>query len=258
MNFIKEKKEFKKKGYIIVKFESIEKHIEKINTKIDLHLKKKNKIKTNPRVFHYNKSPRIVEAWKNIPEIKKIAYDRNIIKLLKILKKRDPIPFSSINFLKGTEQPLHSDYFHFATIPHNYLIGLWIALEDIKKDSGPLVIVEKSHKLPIITNEILKNKIPENEKQLKKNYTNYENFIKKIIKKNKLKSKELIIKKGEIILWDANTLHGAFKIKNRNLSRKSLVIHYHFSNCKKYYNPLYSLTSKNIYAERNINKLKIN
>ena len=51
-------------------------------------------------------------------------------------------------------------------------------------------------------------------------------------------------------------LHGAFKIKNKKLTRKSLVFHYHFSGCIKYYNPIYSLTSKNIYAERDLKKLK--
>ena len=66
--------------------------------------------------------------------------------------------------------------------------------------------------------------------------------------------KELIIKKGEIIIWDANLLHGAFKIKNKKLTRKSLVFHYHFAGCERYYNPIYSYSSKNIYALRDLKK----
>lgn len=249
---------FKRDGYIVVDLKNPKKKIDNINKKIDDLIKKKKNIKTNPKAFHYNSSPRIVETWKSIPEVKNLARDKFLLNLLNKLKKRKPIPFSTINFLKGTEQPMHSDYYHFATKPHGYLVGVWIALEDIDINSGPLTIVEKSHKLPMVTNEILNQKIPKNEKELKKNYTRYENFIKRLIKKKKLTFKEFPIKKGQAIIWDANTLHGAFKIKDKNITRKSLVIHYHFSGCKKYYNPLYSFVSKNIYSERNIKKLKIN
>jgi len=131
-------------------------------------------------------------------------------------------------------------------------------LEDVSIKSGPLAIVEKSHKLPIVTNEFLNQTIPKNETELKKNYTKYEKYIKQLVKKKKLRTVELPVKKGQIIIWDANTLHGAFKIRNPKLTRKSMVIHYHFSNCEKYYNPLYSLTSKKIYSQRNIKKIKIN
>ena len=87
--------------------------------------------------------------------------------------------------------------------------------------------------------------------------TIYENFIKKTIRKKKAKVKEVPIKKGEAIIWDANLLHGGLKIKDKNLTRKSLVYHYHFEGCKKYFNPIYSLVSKGIFAERDLNKLKI-
>ena len=257
MNIKDLKNNFVKKGYVITSVPSTLDDINKINKKIDSLLIRRD-FKTNPKAFHYNKSPRIVEAWKDIPEIRKIAYDKILIKLLKALKNnKKPIPFSSINFMKGTEQPMHSDYIHFATLPHNYLLGVWIAMEDINKDSGPLAIVEKSHKFPILSNEKLHLKIPKNEIELKKNYTIYENYIKNLINKNKSEIKELPIKKGDIIIWDANLLHGALKIKNNKLTRKSMVLHYHFAGCKKYYNPIYSMTSKKIYALRDLKKLKI-
>ena len=251
------KKKFKKNGYIILSLPHILKKIDTINKKIDRIIMNKN-FKTNPKSFHYNKSPRIVESWKKISEVRRIAYDKKLLKTLKILKNtKEPIPFSTINFLKGTEQPMHSDYIHFATLPKNYLVGVWIALEDVKKNAGPLAIVNASHKFPVLTNEKLNLKIPSNEKELKKNYTIYENFIKKTIRKKKAKVKEVPIKKGEAIIWDANLLHGGLKIKDKNLTRKSLVYHYHFEGCKKYFNPIYSLVSKGIFAERDLNKLKI-
>jgi hypothetical protein len=52
-------------------------------------------------------------------------------------------------------------------------------------------------------------------------------------------------------------LHGALKIKDNKLTRKSMVLHYHFAGCKKYFNPIYSMTSKKVYALRDLKKLKI-
>ena len=258
MKYTDIKKKFIKDGYAIISLPHILKKIDTINKKIDGIIINKN-FKTNPKSFHYNKSPRIVESWKKISEVRNIAYDKELLRILRILKKnKEPIPFSTINFLKGTEQPMHSDYIHFATLPENYLVGVWIALEDINKDAGPLAIINASHKFPVLTNEKLNLNIPSSEKELKKNYTIYENHIKKTIKIKKAKVKEIPIKKGELIIWDANLLHGGLKIKNKNLTRKSLVYHYHFEGCKKYFNPIYSFPSKGIFAERDLKKLKIN
>ena len=257
MNLILLKKKFKDTGYCVIDFSHLSKKIDKINLKIDLKLKRKN-IKTNPKAFHYNSSPRIVESWKYIKEVREIAHNKKLNKILRYLKNnRKPLPFSTINFIKGTEQPLHSDYIHFATIPDFYLVGVWLALEDVHINAGPLAIVEKSHKFPLLNNDKLKLKIPTNENELKKNYTIYEKEVKNILKKKKSKIKQIIIKKGEIIIWDANLLHGALKITDKKLTRKSLVFHYHFDDCKKYYNPIYSLPNINLYAERNLKNLVI-
>jgi hypothetical protein len=96
MNLNKLNIDFKKNGYIITSIPSFINQINKINKRIDLLIKKKD-FKTNPKAFHYNKSPRIVEAWKDILEIRKIAYNRILRKLLKKLKNnKEPIPFSTI------------------------------------------------------------------------------------------------------------------------------------------------------------------
>ena len=73
---------------------------------------------------------------------------------------RKPVPISTINFLKGTEQPLHSDYIHFGSTPELYLAGAWYALEDVDENNGPLTICPKSNKLSTIDFTDLNLKIP--------------------------------------------------------------------------------------------------
>ena len=57
-------------------------------------------------------------------------------------------------------------------MPHGYLTGVWIALENIHKDSGPLSIVKKSHKLPLFSFEKIGLSIPKSEKEFN-NITQY-------------------------------------------------------------------------------------
>ena len=107
------------------------------------------------------------------------------------------------------------------------ICGIWFALEDIHEDSGPLAVVEDGRQLPILTIDDLGLRIPKNTKELKSNYTVYEDKVREIVKLNSLHKKQVTIKKGQCLIWAANTLHGE-AINNPSLTRKSLVVHYHF------------------------------
>jgi len=241
-------------GYCVLDINSDDSVIDDVNVGIFNHLKKDNP-KLNPDYYHYNSSPRIIEAWKHIPAIISLANDKNVIEFLKLMYEREPLPFSTINFLKSSEQPLHSDYMHFSSKPERYLCGVWFALEDIDIDSGPLAVVKGSRDLPIVTIDELGLDIPKNTKQLKANYTVYEDAVRNIVSSNNLMKEPITIKKGQCLIWAANTLHGGSPINNPSLTRKSLVVHYHFSGCE-YYNPGFSSFKNDQIATRKLEIIK--
>jgi len=180
-------------------------------------------------------SSRITDAWKQYDIIGYLAFNKKIIDILTHLYKRKPIPFQTLNFYVGTEQKLHSDQIHFCSFPLNFMCGVWVALEDISIDSGPLIYYPGSHKLPFYTMQHLKvtpGKYAEYEKKIEKK-------IEKNIKKFGLLPKYGTIKKGDIIIWHSNLIHGGSKRNDINLTRKSLVMHYFFDNCT-YWTPLLS------------------
>jgi len=247
-------KEIIEKGYTVIDLSEFNSVFDSISKEIEL-LVKTNEVKKNPDYYHYNDSPRVIEAWKRINDISKIANEAKIINFLYILYQKKPIPFSTINFIKSTEQPLHSDYIHFSSIPERYLAGCWFALEDINIDAGPLQLVPKSHKLPIVTLKDLGASVPKNLIHLKKNNTLYEDYVKAQIKDLDMVVDSPKLKKGDCLVWAANVLHGAPKIKNNSLTRKSMVIHYHFSKCK-YYNPGFSDVEKSNFQYRELEIVK--
>ena len=239
------------KGYTIIDLKLRDIFIKNINKDISKALQKGD-IKKNPKIYHYNKFPRIVEAWKYSKNVARLANNKELKKVLKFLYDSKPLPFSTINFIGGTEQPFHSDYIHFGSLPHKYLVGAWVALEKTNKYNGALSVIPGSHKFPLIDYQDLKQKKPLNILELEKNYRVYENYIKKLIKVKKLKPKELHLKKGEVILWAANLLHGGSNVKNKKLTRRSQVIHFHFKDSETYYNPGFSEPKKGLYVDRKL------
>ncbi len=254
LNLKRQRNHYTTKGYCVLDTEVEESLIDDVNEGIFEHLKKDNP-KLNPDFYHYNSSPRIIEAWKHIPSIVSLSNNKNVLDFLELMYERTPLPFSTINFLKGSEQPLHSDYMHFSSKPERYLCGIWFALEDVHQDSGPLSVVSGSRDLPIVTIDDLGLEVPKNTRQLKANHTIYEEAVKSIIEENNLTKEPILIKKGQCLIWAANTLHGGSIMNKPSLTRKSLVVHYHFSSCE-YYNPGFSSFKNNQLAKRTLEIIK--
>lgn len=243
-------------GYLILRKVLSEKLVDNVLSDYNKIISS-NIFKKNPDYFHYNKYPRIIEGWRKSKFIKNVAKNKIIEKYLRFLYNRDPLPVSTINFYAGTEQPLHSDYIHFGSVPELYLVGAWFALEKVDNSNGPLTVVPGSHKLKIINFSDFNLGIPKTSKELKSHYSIYEDYLRNIIKEKKLKIKKIFLDKGDVIIWAANLLHGGSKINKKNKSRLSQVVHYHFKKLDYIYNPCFSNKNIGIVAKRDINKILI-
>jgi ectoine hydroxylase-related dioxygenase (phytanoyl-CoA dioxygenase family) len=219
---------YNKNGYLVVKSVIDNDTIDKIVNEI---------YEEHPENKNLN---RIADAWKQYEIIGYLAFNKKIMNILYQLYNRKPVPFQTLNFYLGTEQKIHSDQIHFCSNPKNFMCGVWIALEDVSMDSGPLIFYPGSHNLPFYTMQRL-NIEPGN-------YSEYENKIEEKVKIFGLTPKYGTIKKGDIIIWHANLLHGGSKRNDINLTRKSIVIHYFFENCK-YWTPLLSSPNNVIYRD---------
>ena len=74
----------------------------------------------------------------DIEEVVLIAGNNRIIEILSNVYGKMAFPFQTLNFPAGTEQPSHSDHVHFDSIPKRFMAGVWLALEDITEENGPL------------------------------------------------------------------------------------------------------------------------
>lgn len=155
-----------------------------------------------------------------------IGLNSQLKEIMQMLLGRKIELFQSINFLTGSEQRTHSDFVHMSTFPKGNLIAVWIALEDMCEDNGPLHYYPGSHKLPCILNADYGNE-GNNFMVGDKTYDKYEDVVEKVIKNNNLKKEKFIAKKGDVLIWHSNLLHGGEAVNNPKLTRKSMVFHYY-------------------------------
>ncbi|HEY8504074.1 MAG TPA: phytanoyl-CoA dioxygenase family protein, partial [Gemmataceae bacterium] len=176
---------------------------------------------------------RVFDGWPESRAIKAIATAPKVLRVLRQFYGREPLPFQTLNFPIGTEQRLHSDTIHFHSDPPTYMCGVWVALEDIDADNGPLVFYPYSHKLPEVTMEDV------SDQPGPAHYHKYEDYIERLIAESGLEPKYATLKKGQALVWAANLIHGGSPQRDKSRTRHSQVTHYFFEGCQ-YYMPLES------------------
>ncbi len=150
-----------------------------------------------------------------------------LIRLLSFLLGKPVIPFQSMSFIQGSEQRAHSDSIHMTTEPPGYLIATWTALEDCSADSGPLFYYPGSHRLPYVMGP----DYPSGNTRFRiGNHSNrrYEDKIESVLQAHpSLGKKVFLAKRGDVLIWHANLLHGGSAIERPGATRRSFVCHYY-------------------------------
>ena len=151
----------------------------------------------------------------------------DLFRWIRLLMEHEPKPLQTIASHKGSQQGAHSDSIHMTTYPLGYLTAAWIAFEDIHPDSGPLVFYPGSHRLPYVFSK----DVDISEADFQKNgYTEYaekyEPFIRRSIEEHGIEPHYFLAKKGDVLIWHANLIHGGSQRRNVQLSRRAVVCHY--------------------------------
>jgi ectoine hydroxylase-related dioxygenase (phytanoyl-CoA dioxygenase family) len=245
--------DFHERGYLIVDLDIPENEIQQVVS--DMY----KALEDEKTVFHadhftYTETKRIFEHWKTSQAIAKLTVNPELLKVLEMLYSREALPFSTINFVRGSNQPIHSDTIHFHTVPSLWMSGVWIALEDVSAENGSLTVVPGSHKWPVYDYYNLNLPHPdliENGEAV--NYRQYEEFIESLIQVNRAERKIVKLKKGQALIWAANMLHGGCNVEgitDLTKTRLTQANHYFYRGCSEYYHPMFSNKLKGEYATK--------
>jgi len=162
--------------------------------------------------FHYVNAP-----------ARRIFHEPRLRAFASRLFGRPARPFAAINFMKGSRQHLHQDMGVFHIYPHNYLIGVWIACEDVAADSGPLVLHPGSHRAPFFPGfaDYPQTNLRTADDALAAAYEAYVDDV-----AARYPREEFIARKGQVLFWHGMLVHGGAPVLRPGSTRKSMVLHY--------------------------------
>lgn len=146
--------------------------------------------------------------------------DTGLVAMIGELLNGDPVICNSLNFIYGSQQPPHFDTWFMPPLVENHMAVSSICLEDVHPDAGPVVYYPGSHRFPAYRfSHGGLHAIPEE-------MSDCEAHVERLIAEAGLKPQHFLGKKGDVLLWHAQLLHGGSPIADPQRSRKSLVTHY--------------------------------
>lgn len=169
---------------------------------------------------------RVQDVWRDGHEVvRRLATDVSIQAVLEKLYGRRPIPFQTLDFKWGTQQRGHSDSVHFSCMPARYMCGVWVALEDVGPDNGPLFYFPGSHRLPELNGFDLGSMAGPGF------YDRYEEVQDLLMGELGIEPLEFHAAKGDALVWSSNLVHGGRPVNAEGSTRWSQVTHYFFADC---------------------------
>ena len=148
-----------------------------------------------------------------------------ILQVLSAIYDDVALPCQTLNFIHGSQQDVHQDLVHLTPFPAGMMCGVWVALEDIHPDSGPLVVYPGSHRLPrLYTRTVPVDKVCDNKWR---NFVDrYSPRLMQLIEQAGLKPIYYTPKAGSVLIWHETLAHGGSQRKSDHITRKSMVSHY--------------------------------
>ncbi len=176
-------------------------------------------------------SLRVQDAWQHSEAVRELALLPEIAAMLQVCWGRQPFAFQTLNFPVGTQQHLHSNAMHFQSEPPGFMCGVWVALEDIHPDSGPLEYVPGSQRLPYLQAADVG---VQQQPGVTPDQTIFHDYWQAAVASDGFQRETFTPRLGQALIWSANLIHGGSAVENLQRTRWSQVTHYFFEGCRHY------------------------
>ena len=210
---------FLKNGYVILDNFISPRQCDMINSDLDALI-------ASGKLRYEFKGQRIEKMFAHSRAARELWAHPEILKVLSAIFDDQAVPCQTLNFMHGSQQAVHQDVIHLTPFPQGFMCGVWVALEDIHPDSGPLIVYPGSHRLPrLYTHTVGVEKVRETSKWGEFSAA-YGPKVKELIDQSALEPVYYTPKAGSVLIWHENLAHGGSPRNNDELTRKSIVSHY--------------------------------
>ncbi len=163
---------------------------------------------------------KVNDLYLNTREVRDLALAEPLVPVLRALLDHIPALCNSLYLERSSAQSPHVDALYMTPRTPGHLIAAWIAAEDAADGSGQLEYFPGSHRIPMMTFSDGRHHFIQSEMAA------WERYIEAAVAAAGLRKLSFAARKGDVLFWHANLLHGGGAITNPNLTRKSYVFHY--------------------------------
>ena len=180
------------------------------------HLKNENGWVMNPILNLQSVDPSKFPAFRKFAT-EKILVNGRLRDALAALLGSPPKIVQSMYFEGNSETWEHQDSYYLDSETVGEMCGVWLAIEDIAATAGRFFICPKSH-LIRLGDHSLKNNIAES----------HETYISSVVdevKRRELEIRAPALRKGDVLFFNALTIHGSLKSQDQRYARSSITAH---------------------------------
>jgi len=175
--------------------------------------------------YEYGSSQRIHHLHYRYPGVRALWKHPVVMRYLELIFGVAARPCQTLTYIFGSQQSAHQDTIHLTPFPAGYMCGVWIALEDVRPDSGELEVYRGTHRLPrVYMASSGCAKVTDDD------WTEFGRIIparwNQMLGDGKFEKVTYRPKRGTILIWHENLMHGGSVRVDRSLSRRSIVSHY--------------------------------
>jgi phytanoyl-CoA hydroxylase len=167
---------------------------------------------------------RAVDTHVHYPEARALLANPVVTGKLRAIFGVDPLYFQTLVFELGSEQGLHQDTSFVVVDDPMAMVGVWIALEDVQAGSGELRYVPGSHRLEPYEFGPGRRHF-DSSIDPPSLHEDYYPLITQRCADQGLPEQRFLARKGDVLIWSADLVHGGSPIVDATLTRRSLVAH---------------------------------
>ncbi len=147
-----------------------------------------------------------------------IFIDKNVITACKSLIGDIPKLVQSMYFEGNPATWAHQDSYYLDSEKIGSMTAAWFALEDIHPAAGRFYVYPLSHKIDVEKNG--------GNFDIAFNHDRYKKLVIDIINNHNLECRVPFLAAGDVLFWNAKTIHGSLITVDESRSRSSLTAHY--------------------------------
>jgi len=155
----------------------------------------------------------------------RLYLDRTVHRYASLILGETAVATQSLYFEFGSQQAMHRDSVVVPTPQFGHLVAAWIALEDIAAESGPLMYVPGSQRLPFYEfgpGRYVYDPSAHSAADVEAAVSFYAGQL----AASELPVHHFAARRGEVLLWHSALAHGGAPPADPERTRKSFVVHF--------------------------------